>query len=137
MNGQYGNGLVMNFPVKDLLAKLTENREKHVKMVAEAKVNYIEALKKELEAKLVQLKAGKRISTSSQLDVPGDNTAEYDTAISMLAMTTDTTIKLQQDQYHSYVMDKWSWKSRFLASASNYSKLANDELVGAPGHAVE
>ncbi len=133
MNDHYGNGLVMNFPVKELLTKLRENRETHVNMVKEAKKNYLVALKQELEQKLADLNAGKKISTSSNLSVPGDNSAEYDTAISMLAMTTDTTIQLTQAQYNSYAMDQWNWKRNFLATASAYSKLAEDAVGSSAG----
>ncbi len=125
------NGLTMKFPVTELLGALKANRATHETMATEAKRNYLVALQKELASKLKDLEQGKKVNPNSKLPIPGDNLEEYDTAISMLNFTCDKEVTLTQDQYHSYVLDKWRWKKEFLTTASNYSKLAEDELVGA------
>jgi len=118
----YNNsGLEMTFPVNKLLKKLKKNRKNHKDIVKEAKQGYAEALIKEFEGKLARLKKGKNINVNTSLQTPGDNVAEYDTAIEMLKLTTDKTIVLAQAQFHSYVMDKWAWQASFLSNASNYS----------------
>lgn len=121
-------GLTMTFPVAKLIEALKTNREKHKQMVTEAKKNFIAAQRTELLDKLKRLDEGKKIDTYSNLRAPGDNTSQYDTAISMLEMTTDTNIKLGQAQYNCYVLDNWSWKRDFLMSASSYSDTAKKTL---------
>lgn len=128
----YRNGLVMNFRVSELISKLTENRERHLQIITEAKKNYLVALKKELEGKIQSLDEGKQINPNSRLPVPGDNLDEYDTAISMLKMTADETVELEQSQYHCYVLDKWEWQRNFLEVAATYSSTANGYLNSPP-----
>ena len=123
----YRNGLKMNFPVKELIAKLKTNREEHAEIVTEAKKFYLTALAEELKEKLARLESGEKIKPNSKLPVPGDNLEEYDTAISMLEFTTDKQIELTQDQYHCYVEDEWEWQKNFLETAANYSQAAREK----------
>src|SRR5688572_30412107 len=122
----YINGLTMKFPVKGLLEKLVVNRARHETIAKEAQDNYLIALKGELETKLENLIAGRKINPNSKLPVPGDNLDEYDTAISMLSFTSDIEIELTQDQYHSYVEDKWVWQRDFLTTSGMYSNSASN-----------
>ena len=117
----YQNGLTMNFPVSELLEKLKVNRINHDAIVKESQEGYLKALEFELGKKLARLKEGKKINPTSRLSVPGDNLDEYDTAIEMLTFTSDNETSLSQAQFHSYVMDKWSWQKNFLDTASEYS----------------
>lgn len=126
----YRNGLVMNFPVKELVERLTINRDEHLKIITEAKKNYLIALQTELASKLDKLLTGNKINPNSNLPVPGDNLDEYDTAINMLEFTTNTEIELTQHQYHCYVEDKWDWQENFLTTISSYSETAVNKLKG-------
>lgn len=45
----------------------------------------------------------------------------YDQIIRMMEMSIDTEITLTADQFSSFVMDDWNWKSNFNAVNATYS----------------
>jgi hypothetical protein len=118
--------LQMTFAVEKLVDILKKNRAEHEKMATEAKENYIKQLKEELAKKLDLLMQGKAVNPHSSLAVPQDNLKQYNIAISMLEMTNDSFIVLDEHQYNQYVNDEWTWTERFLETASMYSDTARN-----------
>ena len=108
----------------ELLGKLGVNRDKHKEIFLEALEGYKKAIIDALESRLADAKAGKRIDTYINLEQPIDQTKEYDRVITMLEMSLDAEIELDERQFAQYVMDNWSWKSQFLTTNSVYSRTA-------------
>src|SRR5665213_480580 len=96
-----------------LLAILTENRTKHRAIFEEAVDGYGKQALELLEKNLDALKKNKYYRVGVYLNAPMDQTADYDRAIKMVEMTTDTEIVLQEADFKGYVMDDWAWKQRF------------------------
>jgi len=110
----------------DILLKLQENRETHAKLVAEARVGYVQAAREALEKKLGLLAEGKLVALQFSLAVPKDYTAVYDTTISMLQAHTGNEIELAADEYRHLVQDEWEWTRDFLTSNMRYSGSTSD-----------
>src|SRR4029077_18712264 len=101
----------------ELMSKLIENKEKHVKDFNEACAGYkeaalsrIEDMAKELKARINRLKEGEMIqllNLSFNLEVPKSYEKAYDQAITMLKMSVDDKITLRMDEFACYVMDDW------------------------------
>ena len=107
-----------------LLAILTENRTKHRAIFEEAVDGYGKQALELLEKNLDALKKNKYYRVGVYLHAPMDQTADYDRAIKMVEMTTDTEIVLQEADFKGYVMDDWAWKQQFYTSNSMYSATA-------------
>ena len=100
------------------------NRTNHRKIFLEACEGYLKKAIELLEQKLASARKGERISMHFSLQQPVDQTKEYDRAIRMLEMSSDTTVELEEHDFQQYVMDDWAWKQQFLASNSAYSGTA-------------
>lgn len=112
----------------ELLDKLRANRKEHAAIVAEAREGYVKKARAALEKRLGQLSEGQIVSLSFRLDVPQDHTKVYDTAIRMLELHQDDTVRLTASQVRNLEMDEWDWTDSFLGTASAYSPMANDKL---------
>lgn len=124
MHGVYGVTMKSTCDTKEVLAKLRENREKHSRIVKEAKEGYLVKAKEAIAAKLELLEKGKIVSLVFGLKMPVDHTGEYDTMIKMLEMHTQPTIELNADEVRQFVLDEWQWMQDFLVSNSPYSGTA-------------
>ena len=107
-----------------VLTQLQKNRERHKKIVAEARVGYVAKAREALLAKLKEVETGKIVSLAFGLDAPQDHTKVYDTAIEMLSLHTEETIVLDSKQVRNLMMDEWDWSQHFLAANSRYSSTA-------------
>lgn len=103
-----------------LLEILEENRRKHHEVFQEAMKNYREAAIKELHGMIADAIEGRRIRRAINLVQPINQTADYDRVISMLKLTEDDTIILDETQFRCYVQDKWHWASQFSSSNKSY-----------------
>lgn len=112
-----------------LLATLQTNRLNHRKIFEEAIEGYKQAVISELERRLNDAKANKKVSLYFQLTQPVDQTKDYDRAIGMLTMSLDTEIELTEQDFACYVLDDWGWKRQFLTSNAYYSKTAADTVA--------
>lgn len=118
-------GLEVTVNVPTLMSRLKQNRDKHRNDYALALEGYVDAVRKELTEWRALLNDGKFPPRSSKHAKPEDYTSEYDSAISMLEWTTDTTISLDQAQFEQYVEDNWGWKQIWSASNSAYAEAAS------------
>lgn len=106
---------------KQLLEKVKANRATHRTTFEEALEGYREQAISELEASLLEAKAGKRIRRGLQLVEPMDMTREYDRVITMLEMSVEEELEVTQQEVMQYVMDDWSWKQQFEAVSATYN----------------
>jgi len=116
----------------DLIQILEKNRKEHRAIFEEALEGYKKAIIAELERRLVRAKKGKIIDHIINVQQPTDQTKDYDRALGMLKMSLENEVELTEQDYRSYVLDDWNWKSQFLASNAFYSKTATD-LIEAAG----
>lgn len=110
----------MHFPVSKLLETLKKNRAAHATNAEKMKTNYKEALKSICEEKIADLAAGKKVNTMIDLQEPFDYLNSYDDVIGMLEMTTEDTIKLNNDQFRCYARDSWPNKRNFESVSASY-----------------
>lgn len=106
---------------RDVLHKLKANRAEHSRLVAEARLGYIDRAQAELTKKLDLLRGGKLASLAFALKVPVDYTPVYDNAIHMLEAHAPDTIMLSADEWAHLVEDKWDWTQEFVSRNSSYS----------------
>ncbi len=106
----------------ELLAKIGANREQHRNEFEKALAGYRERCIEELEARLVDLRAGRRFDVAIRLPVPEDHTDDYNRVITMLEMSVDDEIEIYEQEFSQYVMDQWSWKGAFTTTNATYKK---------------
>lgn len=114
----------MKFAVKELLRILEENRSKHRAIFLEAQEGYRTRVIAELNTRLVEATAGQKIQRFAHFREPIDQTREYDRAIRMLQMCTESEVELDSREFGQLVMDQWDWKQDFLFANSAYSATA-------------
>ena len=114
----------LTFKKTDIINGLTEARKEHVKILEEAQKGYREMLIEELEEKLADAKAGKRVDPRIDLIVPPHHVEEFDRAIKMLEMCKDEIITLTQPEFQMYVGGEWGWQHDFLMANAAYSESA-------------
>lgn len=115
----------------ELLAKVRENRTKHIDEYDDAVAGYkdaaLAAINKgvaKLRAQVADLEAGETLQLSAvlfDLAVPQNHAKDYDQVIAMLEMCVDEELTIRSDEFACYVMDDWGWKDEF----ENVSKLYN------------
>lgn len=135
----------------DLIVKLSENREKHLKDYHEALDGYkIAALQqlevdgdraqrylqrrlKEIKEQINEFDANNPQEFSDYfillqevimtLPVPQCHVEEYDTAIGIAKWDVNETLKLSYAEFRCFIQDDWDWKSQFMDLQFRYSKL--------------
>ena len=124
-------GITMKTTVRvdELLATLRKNLETHASLVAEARVGYVDAARKALEARLASLRDGKVVALSFALYPPKDHTEVYKSAIKMLEWTTDPTVTLGADEFRQLVEDEWSWSGDFYLHNAKFSGRTRTEAL--------
>src|SRR5688572_3971866 len=87
-------------PVGELLSILRTNLATHKKIVAEAKIGYLNSAIETLQRNLEYLKNDRKVaSLSINMQPPQDHSDVYKTTIKMLEMTTDKEIVLEADEF--------------------------------------
>lgn len=104
----------------ELLAILRENRANHRETFEKAQVVFRERLIEELDRKLEDARAGRRVDVHVRLPVPEDHTGDYDRVIRMLELEVDTTVMLSEQDMNQYVQDQWGWNASFAANTTSY-----------------
>lgn len=108
----------------DLIAKIKENRAEHRAIFLEAVEGYKKRGVELLEEHIAKIKKGDIERVYVTMPVPEDHTSDYDRVITMLEMSVDEEVPIDENSFASYVMDDWAWKQSFLASNSEYSSRA-------------
>jgi hypothetical protein len=115
--------------IKTVQKQIKLEKERHDKTIA----NYEKRIKS-LEDDIVRVESDKNPKLSTIAQKPEHRKEEYTNVISMLKMTTDSEIELDNDQFSCYVQDKWIWQKQFLTNATQlcisgslrYDPLATD-----------
>lgn len=103
---------------------LMRNKEQHAKIVAEARIGYLNKATEALTDRLEQIADGKIVALHFDLVPPADYTEEYDTAIQMLRLHQDPEIELSFTEVRMFIEDKWDWSDGFFATNAVYSDSA-------------
>jgi hypothetical protein len=111
-----------------LLAKMSENRDKHAADYTEAVVDYKIAVRKMLQ-KNIDLMSD--VGSSSHMaeyedaqreinrpTAPRNFIKDYDRVIAMLKASIDDTITLDATEFSQYFQDEWHWKNDFARSTA-------------------
>lgn len=110
-----------------LLTILKENKSNHKKLFLMA----VDGFKKEaigrLENKAEEIKLGKLDSVLIHLMFPENHEEDYDRAIKMVEMNTETKILLSEDEFSTLVMDDWKWKQNWLMTNQIYTSTAQGD----------
>lgn len=111
---------------KELLKIVTDNKEKHIKDFAESVEDYKAATLKLAEANLELVKTGDLEQIAKTKPMPGKPVSyenNYTRAIRMLELSVEKEIDVEEDVFNQLVLDEWSWKNAFVASASLYKSI--------------
>lgn len=119
----------VKLPVAKLLESIKKNRNEHRIVFLEAQEGYRKLIIKELDERLADAKAGRKIDRYVGATPPSDHTRDYDRVVNMLEMCTEAEVELSEQEFGQYVMDQWEWKARFLHSNSAYSATAAKYLA--------
>lgn len=113
-------------PVKNVLTALRENYERHKAEYAEAYEGYKRQAKTLLEERIQDVEQS--CPDSDQADLrfdlrpPEDHRDDYERAIGMLEMTTETETRITATQYAAFIQDKWSWQQDWKFSNRQYTR---------------
>lgn len=103
-----------------LLEKLKENRTEHRDIFLDAQAKYRERIIDELDKRLADVRAGRKINVYIALPEPQDYTEAFDTAIAMVEWAQGNTIDLSEKDFNRYVLNKWEWQQAFAANTQSY-----------------
>ena len=110
----------------ELLKIVRENKDKHVKEYNESVEDYKAAAIKVAAEHVELAKSGdlEKIAKIKAMPAkPSSYEKEYDRAIRMLELSVESVIELEDDIFNQLVLDEWTWKHQFTASASLYKTL--------------
>lgn len=105
-----------------LITKITANRAEHKDIVAAAQVKYRERVIEELDKRLADAKAGRKIDIAISLPMPTDFTAEYDNALAQLDWEVDDQVELDEDDFNQLVLNQWRWAAQFKGTSLAYTQ---------------
>lgn len=110
----------LSFNRDAVLISLRENLERHKALLAKARDGYITKACLALRATLAELDEGKYVQLHFGLSPPTSHVKTYESMISMLEATSDSTITLSMEQQQAFMCDRWDWQDEFLASNSGF-----------------
>jgi len=99
----------------DLIEKIKENKEIHVKEYEEAVVAYKEEALKQLAVQTSKVKEG-ALDAKLELVTPVNNSDNYDKIVEMFTWEVENEVELSQDEFNEYVQDETEF-----AVAAKYS----------------
>lgn len=102
-----------------LIAKIEENKARHIEAYAKAVVAYkAEALKQLAEQTKIAEEGGLMIKVS--LTTPVDNRKNYDKIIDMFNWEVEEEVELEQQEFNEYVQDETEFARHAFASNQMY-----------------
>ncbi len=117
-------GMEVTVKRDELLAKLRENREKHIGEHREAMdgwreqcFTYANNCKDALESD-----KWREFQWGHAPQAPQSFAQAYNDSIGFFEMATETEIELNGQQFKAFVRDDWQWKGIHAANLMNYSK---------------
>jgi hypothetical protein len=113
--------------VNNMLAKLKENREKHLNIYEDAFLGWKMEWIKKLE-KCLELAEGNddnywdsKEAGYFYLSKPKHYLEDYDQAITMLELCVEKEMVVTSEDIRHFVRDEWSWKGEFDLVCSGYT----------------
>ena len=106
---------------EELLSKVVANRANHRQTFEDGQEVYREQVIAELDQMLEDARRGRKVKRAISLPEPEDHTRDYDRVISMLEMSVDPVIELDEEDFERYVMDQWEWNASFQRSTAAYA----------------
>jgi hypothetical protein len=121
--------------VKDLLKHVRENKKKHNSILRQATRGYWKECRGRISAarKAVSQKDFDWREPLMQLRVPEDHSDDYNSAIRMLEMCAEPIIEISREDFEAYVMNKWHWRSTFIATSVAYGATGPTGTTGPTG----
>jgi hypothetical protein len=110
-----------NINKNELLTILEANRARHRDVFLAAQDGYRRRVIQELDRRLEDARAGRKIDLLFRLPEPEDHTADYDREIKMLELETGITVVLTTREFDQLVMDNWGWSGDFALTSSAYA----------------
>lgn len=107
-------------PRKTLQAKLTSNRDLHVKEFAAALMGYQKAALLEVERQKRTLEEDPTHRMLLTEVPPQDHREDYGRAIRMLEMSVDENVQITHDDFARFVDDDWDWRAGWTTSNAKY-----------------
>lgn len=104
----------------NLIEKIKENKENHVKEFAEAKHAYREEALRQLRTQLERVEEG-ALDAKLDLVTPIDNSENYDKVIEMFDWEVEDVVELEQDEFKEYIQDKTDFAVRAKMSNTFYN----------------
>jgi hypothetical protein len=103
----------------DLIVKIKENKENHIKEYAKAVVAYKKEAERQLMLEVARVQEG-ALDVKLDLITPIDNSDNYDSIIEMFEWEVQDVVELEQDEFKEYVQDKTDFAVRAKMSNSAY-----------------
>jgi hypothetical protein len=110
----------------ELMKVLHENKKKHVKEFEESVKDYKKAALKVAKEHVELAKSGDLDQIAKIRAMPQRPTSyedSYNRAIRMMEMSVEDVIELEEQIFNQLVLDEWSWKNSFTASAALYKTI--------------
>lgn len=104
---------------EELLAKLRENRDIHVKEFNEAKEGFHQAYMDKIDDLIKRANDGD-YKFRVEIIKPESHEKEYNTIIAMLEMSVEDEIELDEASFRNFVLDEWDWSKAFLEATAFY-----------------
>jgi hypothetical protein len=113
-----------------LLEVVKKNLEKHNELYKIAVDSYWKLAEKKLTKMLDRVKNKRKIDNYISITEPTNHEKDYQLIISMLEFSEDKKILLTPQEFSKYVMNDWSWKQEFKATAfANYTGLVSSSIT--------
>lgn len=94
----------INVNKADLIAKIKENKENHIKEFDKAVVAYKEVALKQLKKQLERVEEG-ALDATLDLITPVNNGDNYDNILQMFEWEEEDIVQLEQAEFQEYVQD--------------------------------
>jgi len=107
-------------PKAELLEALRKNRAGHRTVFEKALRGWRATVIEELDRRLADARAGRKVAAVFSIPEPEDHTGDYDRVILMVEMEVNETISIPEHDFRCYVMDDWEWKAQWTASNIGY-----------------
>ncbi len=109
----------------DLVAKITEERDKHKALYDEAVVVYKTRFVREAERfardAVDRANDGLVFVQFTWLPVPEEHTEDFDRAIEMLAWEVEDEVTLSEHDFATLVQNQWGWARAFASNTTSYT----------------
>ena len=116
---KYGNRKI-NVKKDELIAKIKENKEKHIEEFKKAVVAYKEEAEKQLMKEMARLNTDGALDIKLDLITPVNNADNYDKILQMFEREVAEVVELQQDEFKEYVQDEFDFAVTARMSNSAY-----------------